>query len=694
MSRKSLPLVLLAAVLTTSTGAQTGGAPEKRIIATIDASRTGAPISPYLYGQFIEHIADLVNRSVWAEMLDDRKFYYPVTSQPAAPETPPQGPMRGRRPNRWQPVGPDSAVAMDRDHPFAGEHTPLIRLAGTEPHGIQQAGLVLRKSRAYSGRVVLQGGPGAAVTVSLVWGPGRGDRQTIPIKGLQAAYAKFPFQFTAGEDTDNGRIEIAGTGSGSFHVGAVSLMPADNIHGFRRDTTGLLKQLHSGMYRFPGGNFLSAHEWRDAIGDPDRRPPRWDYVWSALQPNDVGTDEFLYLCELLGVDAFISVNAGFGDARSAAELVEYVNGAPDTPMGKLRAANGHPAPYHVKWWGIGNEMYGPWQFGHMALKQYVIKHNMFARAMRAVDSSITLLATGATPDEMTVNGISLGLTGKVVGDYGSDADWTGGLIANCLDNVDVMSEHYYSYDHQRFDLSQNKRVAVEEPLVDTLYRPANRVRGKVEAYEEYARLFPALKTKHLQIAIDEWAFTRLPANLKQTLANALVFHEMFRHTDLIRMAGHTMGTSSIEFNATEAALNTTGLLFQLYRDHFGTVPVEIDGNSPPPPPKYPVGGDQPKVNAGSPTYPVDMSAAFTSDGKFLTVAIVNPTESAQPVDLAVKGADLRGRGRVWHMTGPGLEAATGLRRHEVQVAEAQVSEVPKTIKIAPLSIDLYEFERR
>ena len=694
MSRRSLPLVLFAAVLTASTGAQTGGAPEKRIIATIDASKTGAPISPYLYGQFIEHIADLVNRSVWAEMLDDRKFYYPVTSQPAAPETPSQGPMRGRRPNRWQPVGPDSAVAMDRDHPFAGEHTPLIRLAGTEPHGIQQAGLVLRKSRAYSGRVVLQGGPGAAVTVSLVWGPGRGDRQTIPIKGLQAAYAKFPFQFTAGEDTDNGRIEIAGTGSGSFHVGAVSLMPSDNIHGFRRDTTGLLKQLHSGMYRFPGGNFLSAHEWRDAIGDPDRRPPRWDYVWSALQPNDVGTDEFLYLCELLGVDAFISVNAGFGDARSAAELVEYVNGAPDTPMGKLRVANGHPAPYHVKWWGIGNEMYGPWQFGHMALKQYVIKHNMFARAMRAVDSSITLLATGATPDEMTVNGISLGLTGKVVGDYGSDADWTGGLIANCLDNVDVMSEHYYSYDHQRFDLSQNKRVAVEEPLVDTLYRPANRVRGKVEAYEEYARLFPALKTKHLQIAIDEWAFTRLPANLKQTLANALVFHEMFRHTDLIRMAGHTMGTSSIEFNATEAALNTTGLLFQLYRDHFGTVPVEIDGNSPPPPPKYPVGGDQPKVNAGSPTYPVDVSAALSSDGKFLTVAVVNPTESAQQVDLAVKGADLRGRGRVWHMTGPGLEAATGLRRHEVQVAEAQVSEVPKTIKIAPLSIDLYEFERR
>ncbi len=692
MSRKSPPVVLLAAVLTASAFAQTSGTPQRHIVVSVDAGKTRDRISPYLYGQFIEHIGDLVNRSVWAEMLDDRKFYYPINSENPAP--PAQGPQRGRRQNRWRPIGPDSAVVMDRDQPYAGEHTPLVKLAGAGPRGIQQAGLVLRKPGTYSGRIVLAGEPGVSVTVSLVWGPGPSERQTIPIAGLQTAYSKFPFHLTAGGDTDDGRIEIAATGAGSLHIGAVSLMPADNVRGFRRDTTSLLKQLRSGMYRFPGGNFLSAHDWRDAIGDPDRRPPRWDPVWSALQPNDVGTDEFLTLCELLGVDAFISVNAGFGDARSAAELVEYVNGAVDTPMGRLRAANGHPAPYNVKWWGIGNEMYGPWQFGYMALKQYVIKHNMFAKAMRAVDPSIALLGTGATPDEMTVNGIALRLTGKVVADYGSDADWTGGLIANCLDSIDVMSEHYYSYDQERFDLSQNKRIPVEEPLVDAAHRPANRLRGKVEAYEEYARRFPALKSRRLQIAIDEWALTRLPSNLKQTLANALVFHEMFRHTDLIRMAGHTMGTSSIEYNATDAALNTTGLLFQLYRDHFGTVPVEVDGNSPPPATRYPVGGDQPKVNAGSPTYPVDVSAAFTGDGSLLTIAVVNPTESIQELDLNIKGVDLRGKGRRWRLTGPGIDAATGLSRHEVQVVETPVSEVPKTLQAAPISIDLYEFERR
>jgi alpha-N-arabinofuranosidase len=108
---------------------------------------------------------------------------------------------------------------------------------------------------------------------------------------------------------------------------------------------------------------------------------------------------------------------------------------------------------------------------------------------------------------------------------------------------------------------------------------------------------------------------------------------------------------------------------------------------------YPVGADQPKVNAGSPTYPVDVSAALTADGKFLTVAVVNPTESAQTLDLGVKGIVLRRNGRMWRMTGPNLTAATGLTSHEVQVTESSVDQTPNTLEIAPISITIYEFER-
>lgn len=86
MPRKALPLVLFAALVTAGTGAQTSSAPEQRIAVTVDAGKTRAPISPYLYGQFIEHIGDLVNRSVWTEMLDDRKFYHAVNSETAPPD--------------------------------------------------------------------------------------------------------------------------------------------------------------------------------------------------------------------------------------------------------------------------------------------------------------------------------------------------------------------------------------------------------------------------------------------------------------------------------------------------------------------------------------------------------------------------------------------------------------------------------
>lgn len=686
--------------------AQSQNPPARRIAVSIDAGKTAPPISPYIYGQFIEHIGPLINRSVWAEMLDDRKFYEEINSKPVAPAggRGGRGPGRGRPASKWRPIGPDESVAMDRQSPYVGVHTPLIRLAGSEPRGIQQAGLSLRKGKDYTGRVVLAGAPGAKVAVTLVWGAGPADRQVVPITGLGESYSKFPLKFTAGGDSNDGRIEVSGTGQGSFHVGAVSLMPADNIRGFRPDTTGLLKQLRSGMYRWPGGNYLSGHEWRDAIGDPDRRPPRWDPDRGGFQPNDVGTDEFMILMDLLGVDPFISVNSGFGDAWSAAQLVEYANGAATTPMGRLRAANGHPQPYGIKWWGIGNEMYGPWQLGVMPLRQYAIKHNLFAEAMRRVDPSITLLATGATPDEMTIYGIALPVVGKLIPDFGSPGDWDYGLFTNCFNNIDVMSEHFYSYAGQRFDHAggvkpgafsrANYMVKVEEPLVEWVRRPANRVRNKVEAYEEYLERIPALKARRIPMAIDEWAYTGAGNTLKGALANAMVLQEMFRHSDIIKMAGHTMGMSSIDYNDTEAALNTTGLFFKLYRDHFGSTPVEVGGSTPPPPPLYPVGADQPKINAGSPTYPVDVVAALSSDGKSLTMAVINATESPQELELSFKGIALGGKGRMWRMTGPGPDAATGLGRNDVRVVEMPLTQTPKTVTTAPISIEIYEFSRQ
>ena len=682
-----------------STNASLPGSPT--IAATVDASKVGEPITRYIYGQFIEHLGDFINRGLWAEMLDDRKFFYPVNAQE---EPEPTNPFR-RRMRRWRPVGPQEFVVMDKERPYVGDHTPLIKLNGATPQGIQQSGLALRKGKACTLRVILTGDAAAEVRVSLVWGPGLDDRQSITIGGLHHEYAKFPLSFAVGADAEDGRLEIVGTGVGAFRIGAVSLMPADHIRGFRPDTIGLLKQLNSGIYRFPGGNFVSNHDWRDAIGDPDRRPPRWDHAWSVAQPNDVGTDEFMILCELLDVEPYITVNAGFGEARSAADLVEYANGSVDTPMGGLRAANGHPEPYAIKWWGIGNEMFGWWQFGYMALEHFIIKHNLFARAMRRVDPTIKLIASGAMPDHMTVTTGARRITGKVLAEYGSDADWSGGLLANCLDYMDVLSEHFYAYDGKRFDLAVGQtcplggpdagNVQVEEPLVDWARRPANYVRCKIEAYEEYLRRIPGLMEKGLPLNIDEWAYAGIRPNLKVALSYAWVFHEMFRHTDIIKMAAYTFATSCINWDSTEAAFNTTGLLFKLYREHFGTLPVAVIGDAQQPAPRYPVGGDQPRVNAGSATYPLDVAAALTNDRKALTVAIVNPTESVQELAITFKGIGLRGKGRMWLMTGPSAAASNELDKEPmVHIEEMPVESVPSKLAVAPISITLYEFQIR
>jgi alpha-N-arabinofuranosidase len=401
----------------------------------IDASKTGAPISKYIYGQFLEHGGDIVNAGVWSEMLVDRKFFYPVAS--SAPTPPPvmgnaAGNPRFRRvPTRWwAPIGGDGVVTMDTKAPFTGEQTPLVKLDTIAPHGFSQSGISVRKGKAYVGRILLSGSGGAAVKVTLICGKDAADRQSVTTGTLGAAYRSFPLRYTAAADTDDATLEITGTGAGSFHVGTVSLMPADNIDGFRAEVIAALKQLHFGVLRFPGGNFVSAYEWRYGVGEIDKRPPIFDPVWHALQPNDVGTDEFLTLCRLLGVDPYITVNAGFGDAWSARDLVEYTNGAATTPMGKWRAANGHPQPYGVKLWGVGNEPWGDYQMGSMSLPQFELKHNLFAKEMRKVDPSIKLIMGGAMPDVMEGADQARRINGQYVPDYLSPADWTGQMLLN------------------------------------------------------------------------------------------------------------------------------------------------------------------------------------------------------------------------------------------------------------------------
>jgi alpha-N-arabinofuranosidase len=157
----AVPLVLVGAPLCVE-ARQNNATPPQELRVSIDVQQTAQPVSPYEYGMFIEHIGSLIYRSLWSEMLDDRKFYFPIKPEEPQAAAPAQGaPLRNMQLRKWHPVGPADSIVMDKDHAFVGEQSPRIELNASIPHGIRQSGFGLVKGKKYTGYIWLRTTPGA-----------------------------------------------------------------------------------------------------------------------------------------------------------------------------------------------------------------------------------------------------------------------------------------------------------------------------------------------------------------------------------------------------------------------------------------------------------------------------------------------------------------------------------------------------
>jgi len=612
------PAILTLAAVVLASGMY-GAAPASLII---DASARRAPISPFIYGQFTEHLGRCIYGGIWAEMLEDRKFFYPITAEyhPYRSLTDTPYPVVGASP--WEIIGEPSQVTMVTTGAFVGKHSPRLA-AGA---GVRQHDLAVVAGRTYTGYLwVRSDAPGAgAVDVTLAWGPAPAQAATAHLVVPPGAYARLPFQFTAAESSAAARLEIRAPAAGLV-VGTVSLMPADNVHGLRRDTLELLRQLKATVYRWPGGNFVSGYEWRDGIGDRDRRPPRPNPAWTGVEHNDFGTDEFIAFCREVGAEPAIAVNTGFGDAYSAAQWVEYCNGAAGTLAGSWRARNGHPEPYRVKFWCVGNEMFGKWQLGYMALEQYVLKHNRVAEAMHAVDPQAVLIGVG------DIDGIHA-LPGP--GESTREVSWSQGMLEGCADHMDLISEHLYE---GRLPWNKDGRAALGAHVV----KLRDAIRRKAERHRALQAGLPSLQGRTVPISMDEWNYWHRDYvygelgcvyDLADGLGVAEGLHEYFRDTDIIHMAFYAQTVNvigCIKTSKTAAEFESTGLVLRLYREHFGTIPLTLPGQFA----------------------PADVSAALSADGRTLTVGVVNPTTEPLRLPLVVAQATVRGPATRWLITG-------------------------------------------
>ena len=170
--------------------------------------------------------------------------------------------------------------------------------------------------------------------------------------------------------------------------------PLADERGFRKDVLGLLRELQMGVLRWPGGNFVSNYHWADGIGPKDARPRRPELAWGGEESNRFGTDEFLSYCAELGTEPYICLNMGTGSLEEALAWVEYCNGAGQTAWAQRRRENGHDAPYRVRYWGLGNEMYGDWQVGALTAEEYVREATRWARAVKMLDPNAVLVSCG------------------------------------------------------------------------------------------------------------------------------------------------------------------------------------------------------------------------------------------------------------------------------------------------------------
>lgn len=264
---------------------------------------------------------------------------------------------------------------------------------------------------------------------------------------------------------------------GVFDEGSALAYEGDALRGgLRRDVLDACGKLGVPVVRWPGGNFASAYHWQDGIGPRAQRPRRLELAWGGEESNRFGTDEFLAWCAEIGAEPYLVHSCR--DVEEAVRWAEYTNYGGDTAYTRARAANGHPEPYRVRYWGVGNEVYGPWQLGHRSAERYAADAREHARFMRLVDPDLSLVGAGVPREE-----------------------WMRPLIRQAGQLLDYVSLHLYGASTHLAGGDEYETVIAQSVFFE-------------QEISAYAQLVESLASDAaidtpLSIALDEWTMRHL-----------------------------------------------------------------------------------------------------------------------------------------------------------------------------------------
>ena len=399
-------------------------------------------------------------------------------------------------------------------------------------------------------------------------------------------------------------------------VGEHSSIP--NIRGFRNDVIAALRELHVPVVRWPGGCFADEYHWREGIGPRAKRPITLNTNWGGVpESNAFGTHEFLDFAQLIGADAYINGNLGTGSAREMAEWLQYMTSDKPTALTAERARNGHPKPWKIAYFAVGNEAWGCG--GNMTPEHYV---DLFRQ-----DANFLKAPRGARP--------------IIVASGGNDNDtsWTTALISKVNRDIGAISFHYYTIPGDRWQSKGSATGFDEDHWISTLAHTLKMDEYITQNSTVMDKYDPA---KKIAFAVDEWGtwydpepgrepgFLYQQNTLRDAIVAALNINVFQHHSDRVRLANIAQMINVLQAmiltRGPQMILTPTYHVFKMYEPFQDATYLPVDLTTP----QY--------VQGGNSVPALSLSAARAASGS-LVVALVNlDPHKAIAVSFAIPGA--------------------------------------------------------
>ena len=650
----------LLAVLALSTNLALHAQTNELVIQT---KKLGAEIQPTMYGLFFEDINYAADGGLYAELVKNRSFEFPQH-------------LMG-----WKTYG---KVSLMNDGPF--ERNPYYVRLSDPGHAHKHTGLDnegffgigVKKGEEYRFSVwarLPQGSTKETLRIELVDTQSMGERQALVAGNLtidSKDWKKYQMILKPGSTHPKSVLRIFLTSKGTVDLEHVSLFPVDtwkgHENGLRKDLAQALADIHPGVFRFPGGCIVEGtdletrYDWKKSVGPVENRPlneNRWQYTFTHrffpdyYQSYGLGFYEYFLLSEEMGAAPLPILNCGLSCQyqkahvavcdldnyiQDALDLIEFANGDVNTTWGKVRADMGHPAPFNLKFIGIGNEQWG---------KEYPERLEPFIKAIRKAHPEIKIVGSSGPNSE------------------GKDFDYLWPEMKRL--KVDLVDEHFYR--PESWFLAQGAR-----------YDNYDRKGPKVFA-GEYACHGKGKKWNHYHAALLEAAFmTGLERNAD--IVHMATYAPLFAHVE-----GWQWRPDMIWFDNLNSVRTTSYYVQQLYAQNKGTNVLPLTMNKK-------------NVTGAEGQNGLFASAVYDKDKNELIVKVANTSATAQPISLNFEGLkkqDVLSNGRCIKLRSLDLDKDNTLEQPFAIVPQETPVSIEGnvfTTELEPTTFAVYKFTKK